>query len=117
MARIKPVMPTLREKKRYVAFEIISKQQIKNFSDVSKAVWNTALSFAGEFGMAYAGLNMISNTYDAQKQKGLLRVNNKHTDTAKTALALVTRIDEQPVIIRTLGISGILAKATKKYLT
>lgn len=116
MAKIKPLLPTLREKKRYIAFEIISKQPVKTFIEVAKAITSAILSLVGELGMARAGVITIANTYEANKQRGLIRVGHQHTNTLISALTLVQTIDNQPVIIRALGTSGVLNKAIKKYV-
>lgn len=115
MARMKPVMPSLREKKRYVAFEVISSKQF-SFQDVSRAISNAMLSFVGEFGTANAGVIPISNTFNAEIHKGLIKVNNKYVDVLKAALTLISNINEVPVITRTIGVSGMINKALKKYV-
>ncbi len=115
MANIKPVLPSLREKKRYVAFEIISN---KNFSypEVSRAILGGTLSFMGELEFAKAGVIIIGNTYNAQNMKGLIKVNNKYAQNLKASLSLVSNIEEQPVIVRTIGVSGMVTKALNKYV-
>lgn len=116
MANIKPVLPSSREKKRYVAFEVISKNKTFSFQEVSRAFWNSLLLFLGELEFGKAGIIMISNTYNDKLMKGLIRVNNKYVEHLKASLSLVSAIEEQPVIVRTVGVSGIVNKAIKKYL-
>jgi ribonuclease P/MRP protein subunit POP5 len=111
--RLKPLLPSLKEKKRYLAFEIISKSKIKAFSDVSEAIRASTLSFAGIKGAAKMGINVIK--YNSSNQKGLIRVSHKGLKDLKASLTLIEKI-EQPVIVRSLGASGILAKAEKKYI-
>ena len=114
--RLKPLLPTLKEKKRYLAFEIISKTKIKAFSEVSKAIWASALGFVGTKGSASLGIKLFMDKYNDNSQRGLIRVSHAGLDTLKASLALITKIEEQPVIVRSLGASGILAKAQKKYI-
>jgi len=109
--RLKPLLPTLKEKKRYLAFEIISKSKIKAFSEVSKAIWASTLSFAGTRGAAKMGINVIK--YNQQKQRGLIRVSHKSLNELKASLTFIDNIEKQPVIVRSIGASGILAKAEK----
>jgi len=116
MKRLKPLMPALKEKKRYLAFEIISKSKIKAFSEVSKAIWASTLAYAGARGTARMGLIVFGDVYNAEKQRGLARVGHRSIDELKASLALINQIEQQPVVVRTLGVSGILAKATKKYV-
>ena len=116
MERLKPLLPTLKEKKRYLAFEIISKSKIKSFSEVSKALWASTLSYSGSKGAARMGMWIFADKYNEQEQKGLIRVSHRSLDELRASLALVKSIEDQPVIIRSLGASGVLAKAEKKYI-
>jgi len=109
-------MPSLRERKRYLAFEIISEQPIQDFQAVSRAIWQTALGFLGELGCAEAGIIIMADKYNAEKQRGLIRVNNKSLDKVRATLALVDQIDKQKVIVRSVGASGMIKKAEGKYI-
>ena len=117
MVKLKPLLPTLKEKKRYLAFEILSKAKIKTFPEASKAIWQSVLSFLGTKHAAEMGIQILPETYNATKQRGLIRVGHKHVDELKSGLALVQNIEQQQIIIRTVGVSGILAKAQQKYIS
>ena len=116
MARLKPLSPTLKEKKRYLAFEILSEGKIKAFSEVSKAIWASVLQFVGTKGAARLGIKLFSEKYNPEAQRGLIRVVHTGLDELKASLALITSIDQHQVIVRSIGASGILAKAEKNYL-
>ena len=116
MKGLKPLLPTLKEKKRYLAFEIISKSKIKAFSEISKAIWTSTLSYAGTKGAARMGIWVFPEKYNQAKQKGLIRTGHRNMDELKASLTLIKEIEEQPVIVRSIGASGILAKAEKKYM-
>ncbi len=115
-AKLKPLLPTLKEKKRYLAFEIVSKSKIKAFSSVSKALWGAFLSLFGTRGAAEAGLWVFSEKYNSNSQRGLLKVSHRSLDSSRASLAMVTEIESQPVVVRSLGASGILKKAEKKFI-
>ncbi len=108
---MKPLLPSLKEKKRYLAFEV--SKPIK-FKLVSKAIWDNVLNYLGTKGTAQAGIWLLNDKY--KKNKGLIRVSNKHVDDLKTSLALIKKIDNKDVIVKSLGVSGILNKA-ENYLT
>ncbi len=116
MKGLKPLLPTLKEKKRYLAFEIISKSKIKAFSEVSRAIWASTLSYAGTKGTAKMGIWVMPELYNPEKQKGLIRVEHRNMDELKASLALINQIEQQPAIVRSIGASGILNKAQKKYV-
>jgi ribonuclease P/MRP protein subunit POP5 len=113
MKKIKPILPSLREKKRYLAFEIMSKKKIKTFSDVSKAVWHSMLQYMGEKGAAKAGVWLLADKYKENVQKGLIRVSHKYVNDLKASLTMIDNISGEEVIVRSLGVSGILNKAGK----
>ena len=113
MAKIKPVLPSLREKKRYLAFEIISRQQIKDFSAISKAIWKAILDFSGVLGAAKAGIWLLGDKFNKTSQKGIIKVNHKNADLLKAALSTIKQINGIDVIVRSVGMSGILKKADK----
>jgi ribonuclease P/MRP protein subunit POP5 len=112
MAKLKPIIPTLREKKRYLAFEILSKSKIKASASVSKAISHGMLSFVGAKGAAEAGIAILHEKYNDQNQKGIVRVNHKQVDALKASLTTIQDIDAVPVSIRSVGVSGSLKKAT-----
>ncbi len=106
----------MKEKKRYIAFEVLSTTKIPAFSEISKAIWNAVHTFAGAKGTAEMGLQLFPETYDKNKQRGLAKVGHRHVNTFKASLTLVEHIDKQPVIVRSIGASGVLAKAKQKYI-
>lgn len=112
---IKPLLPTLREKKRYVAFEILSGKK-SSFQEVSRALWNAFSSFLGELELAKAGIIMIANTFNVNMQSGVIRVNNNYVDHVKAALTFVKNVEQQPVVVKSLIVSGVLNKALKRVM-
>jgi ribonuclease P/MRP protein subunit POP5 len=115
-SKLKPLLPTLKEKKRYLAFEIISNNKIKSFSKVFEAIWQSFLEFLGLLGASRAGILILPDKWNNINQRGIIRVNNKYLEHLKASLLFVQEIENNDVIIRTLGVSGILKKATNKYL-
>ncbi len=106
--KIKPIAPNLREKKRYLAYEVSSAKVLQN-ADVKSAVQLGLQSFMGTFGCAKAGVVLVENT----AKKGIIKVQVKYVDQAKTALALIKEINKQKVIVKTVKVSGMLHQAKK----
>ena len=106
MKKIKPIMPSLKEKKRYIAYEVIADAK-PTTQAVEKAIADSLLQFVGELGTAQAGILF--------PKQGIVRVSHTSTEQAKAAIALVKQINGRQVALRTLGTSGMLNKA-EKYL-
>ncbi len=109
-------MPTLRERKRYLAFEIISEKPLDGFKPIYDSIWQKALEFLGELGCAEAGIMILPDKYNQERQRGLIRVNNKSLDKLRASLALIQKVGEQEVIVRSVGASGIMKKAMDNYI-
>ena len=114
--KLKPVLPSLREKKRYLVFEVISKEKINDAGQVSDAIWHYSLQFLGQLGTAKAGLMVLNNKWDSKLQRGIIKVGHKHVDAVKAALVLAEKINDNDVIFRSIGVSGILRKAENRFL-
>jgi len=102
---LKILLPTLREKERYVAFQIISEESV-TYADVEAAVWNVMLDFFGEYGTSKTSMWLIKNLYDEQKQFGVIRCNNESVATVLAALGLISRLGDIRVIVKVLKVSG-----------
>jgi len=111
--KLKPILPSLREKKRYLTFEILSKEKIEDFPAVSSSIWANSLSFMGELGAAKAGIWLLADKYDENKQRGIIKVSNKYVNELKTSLSLIKEINKKEVIVRSIMVSGMLNKATQ----
>jgi RNase P/RNase MRP subunit POP5 len=109
--KLKPVMPSLRERKRYLTFEVISKQKISDASAVAKAITNSMLKFVGELGVSKAGLIVLSDSYKSTSQKGIVRVAHTSVDALKASLTFITSINGTPVTVRSVAVSGNINKA------
>ncbi len=116
MTKIKPILPSLREKKRYLVFEIISNQKIDNLNKIADSILEQCNKYLGEMGMAKAGLLILKDKYNKEKQRGIIKVNNKMLNNLKAALCFVKEIDNKKVIVKSVGVSGILKKAQNKFI-
>jgi len=114
--KLKAILPSLREKKRYLVFEAISASKITDLSMVSDAIYDCVLKFLGCLGAAKAGIMVLGNKWDAHLQRGIIKVSHKHVDALKASLVFIDKIGSNDVIFRSLGVSGILRKAESNYL-
>jgi len=114
--KLKPILPSLRIKKRYLVFEIISKEKINDANLVLRTILHHSLKFLGQLEAAKAGIMILINKWNPQLQKGIIKINHKHIDAVKSSLIFIEKIDNKEVICRSIGISGILNKVERKYL-
>ena len=114
-ARLKPVLPSLREKKRYMVFEIISKSKF-DFRPVSDAIMQSSLQLLGQLGVAKAGIIPLENKWNKEISRGIIKVGHKHVDELRASLLLASKINNEYVIIKSVGVSGIIKKAENNYL-
>ena len=106
--------PTLRPKKRYIAYQIIAEKNV-SFDDFSNAVWHSTLNLLGELGTAETNLWVLQSTHDPAKQRGLIRCSPTAVENVRAALALIQRIGDGRVIVKVLGVSGTVKGARVKF--
>lgn len=102
---MKVILPTLKERNRYLVYEVKSK---KSFVDIKKELKKAMLQFLGEFEYAKANILILD---DFKKNKGIIKVGHKHVDKVKVALMLIKIFN-----VETKGVSGILKKARIKFI-
>ena len=105
--------PTLREKHRYIAFQLIGERPFRK-GEVKKTIWEASLSTLGVLGSAKAKPWFIR--FDEKSQTGIVRVDRKHVEELRFALTLVTEINGSKAIFRTLGVSGTIKRLKRKFL-
>lgn len=109
---MKPLLPSLREKKRYVVFEIIGNKIDKKKAE--KEINSNLLKFLGELGVSRANIKIIGDSW--KNNKGIIRVKVKYLDELKMSLGLIKKLDNKKVIVNVIGVSGILKKAKSKFM-
>jgi len=110
------ILPSAREKKRYLAFEIKSNQKMTDFEPIFHAIYQRCLCFLGELGMSKANIYILKDKWNPNLQRGLIRVNHNHAQEVRAALTQLDEINGVSVSMKTIGMSGILKKAQEKYL-
>ncbi len=109
--KVNPLKPSMREKKRYMAYEIMSKEPLNGNTD--KVLINQIKALLGVFSAGKAGV--MSVKYASEKQRGVIRVERKFVDHVRSCFVMIKNLNNQEVLIRTLRVSGMLNKA-KEYI-
>ena len=108
---MRPILPSAREKKRYVVFEIISEEPV-DISSFYDAVNDKARQWFGELYAAKLRLYLFMEKWSKPKQRGIIKVNRKFTDMLKALFCLITELENKRVIIKSVAVSGTLKQAS-----
>jgi len=108
----KVLLPTLKERQRYIVYKVLSKGGLKDFGNLHNNIILQCTSLLGIFDGAKAGV--MSAKYNPEKFTGIIRVNNKYVDKLKVCLGLIKKINNQEVTIDCIYVSGMLNKAAEK---
>jgi RNase P/RNase MRP subunit POP5 len=104
------LLPSLKQKKRYLVYEIIAKEPVQE-------QYHTQLvlhlkSDLGVLADATSGLQLVHTN----QSKGILRIDNMNVDRIKLMLGLVDNLGQKAAIMQSVLCSGILDKAKKQLL-
>ncbi len=104
-------IPTLRGKKRYMAFEVMAEQKITR-SELSEEIFKSIISLFGDKGASEINYGLLS--FDGRY--GILRcAREKATDT-RAALACMNNIRGLRISILVLGLSGTVRGVMEKFI-
>ncbi len=117
--KLKILPPTLRNDKRYISFESISKTRLSR-DDVISLIWESSLNFHGECGTSKFDLWIMKiweiESFPDNKIRGIIQCNRNEVSNVRAALLLITKFKGKPVVFHTLGISGTIKSAIKKFI-
>ena len=85
------LLPTLKQRKRYVLFQIIANKKI-SLHDFEEEVHFALHQFFGDLGLARATPQFIKEKFDLEQQTFLFKINHKYVDELKSALILIKQI-------------------------
>ena len=108
---LKTLPPTLREKKRYIAFKILYDDELSE-GEVVNLIRRAVLEYYGIWGTSKANPWLVY--YDFPY--GILRCQRENVDYVKASLILVREFKGKPINIICLGVSGTIRKAKIKFL-
>jgi ribonuclease P/MRP protein subunit POP5 len=117
--KLKILPPHLRNKKRYLAFEVISEKAISR-DEVISLMWGAAGNMYGACGVSRFDLWIVKIwhcTISGQNViKGILRCNRGEVDSLRSIFPLINYFKGKRVVFHTLGVSGTIKSATKKFI-
>jgi ribonuclease P/MRP protein subunit POP5 len=105
------ILPSIREKKRYIIFDLLSNSGKIRERDLIDAIWSSGTSLAGNWGMGLCSLWLIK----FNGRRGILRCSRGEVGKARAILTMVNEMNGERAAIDILGISGSIKKAVNKY--
>lgn len=114
--KLRRLNPSLRERRRYLAFKLLSEKPIRSINSLEKSIKGSYCSLFGKIDYAVANMSILRDKFNLEKQTGIIRMNNKNLDKMKFSVSAVDKIEDNKTIINIIGISGILNKAEKKFM-
>ncbi|AKB12073.1 MAG: Rpp14/Pop5 family protein [Methanosarcina thermophila] len=108
---MKRLLPSLRAKKRYLAFELVSEGQVSR-SDLVKEVMSSASSLLGDVTASECDIRVLG----FEDCKGIIQCSHTKVKETRASLATLTRVGGKRATLHVLGISGTIKKATEKFL-
>jgi ribonuclease P/MRP protein subunit POP5 len=110
---MKPVPPTLRAKKRYIAFKVHSEARVSK-KDVTNTILQETVRFYGELSASDFGLWIME--FDEETGDGFLVCNRRFQGDMIACLALIDLVGRENVSFQVLGASGTIKALKRKFL-
>ena len=108
---MKVLPPTIRENKRYLAFELIADGPVSR-DDLIREIFSVSGSLLGDLGSSECNIWLFA----FEDFKGVISCDREHVRQTRAALATITNVKGRRVSLHILGVSGTVLGATKKYL-
>jgi len=107
--RPKPLMPTLRDKKRYCAVAVDS-ERVVSLEGSLIAIRQAFMQWVGKKGVAASNFHIHKERTDVARHRFLVRVTPAFLDAFRASLTFIQNIEGVPVAVHTVAVSGIMNK-------
>ncbi len=104
---LKTISSTARERKRYLLVKVESESSVEK-KELENAILNSCLQFLGELGVAKAGIQVVSDTWNGKTV--IVKTGHKYVDETKFALNLIKSIADRKVRLSVTKVSGAILK-------
>jgi ribonuclease P/MRP protein subunit POP5 len=103
----------MRRKRRYLVVEVIGPARLGRQDFLNRILW-AHMDYVGEKGFHNSSPRLIS--FDEEMKVGIVRTYLEGIEDLRASLTLITDIDGEPTIFRTLGVSGTIRAAEDKFI-
>lgn len=111
--KLKPILPTLREKKRFIKIKIESKKKY-DFKTLSYSLNNQILFYLGAIDFGKGGVWILKDKFKFEEQTAIVKISTKFKDKLLASLNLMNKIDNQEVKLEIIRVSGTLKGVEKE---
>jgi ribonuclease P/MRP protein subunit POP5 len=117
--KLKILPPHLRNKKRYMAFEVLSENSLSR-DEIISLIWGAAGSLYGSCGVSRFDLWVVKvwkcNSSGQNVIKGILRCRREEVVRVRSIFPIINRFKGKRVVFHTLGVSGTIKSARRKFI-
>ena len=111
--KLKPLMPVLREKKRFIRIKFESKFEL-DFDRFSKGFLYEITYLMGAIDVGKAGIWILKDKFNPEKKEVVIRCGVKFTKKFLAACLLINRIDSIDCTLNVQRVSGTLKGVRKE---
>lgn len=108
---MKKLLPSLRERKRYLVFEVLAKNDVSR-DELIKEVVSASHSLYGDIGVSRISPKLL----DFDGKSGILRCAQDRVNEARAILATVNSVNGAPLALSVVGVSGTIKAAKEKFM-
>jgi ribonuclease P/MRP protein subunit POP5 len=108
---LKRLMPSLRSKKRYLSFELISEETVSR-SDLIREITASSAALLGDVASSECDIKL----FGFEEGKGIIHCAHTKVKETRASMAAVIRINGKRATLHVLGSSGTVKRATEKFL-
>jgi len=112
--KLKILLPSLRERKRYILFKLISEGQV-SYPLLKELITSTILKFYGELTFGKFGLKFLDERWCEKKQTGIVKCNHLYVQNIIVALGLLQRLGDHRINVKILRVSGTIKSLQKEF--
>lgn len=112
MQKVKPLLPSLREDRRYLVIEISSERPSAfGLGEVYKELNGCFKEYLGIFGLSEANISILKETFDKKSQRLIISACRKSIDKVRACLVYLKEINGKKAMARSIYCSGTIKKA------
>lgn len=108
---MKRLLPSLRTKKRYLAFELLCVEHA-NRNDLIKEVMSSASALLGDVVASKCDIKVLG----FEDCKGIIQCEHNRVKETRASLAALTRINGKRATLHVLGTSGTIKRVNEKFI-